>query len=95
MESDQAGTLRIQPKRSHNVKGTPLFKELDKELVYQIYEELDLHWNVSGFVPCPIQVIAQKFKLTATQIMYVILAWRESRMKREIYGQENLNLKEV
>jgi hypothetical protein len=79
-------TVIVEPKRSHNVKGTKIFKELDKNLVYEIYEYMDWLWNTSGFIPCPIKLISDKFKITATHVTYIMLAWRESRMKREIYG---------
>lgn len=29
--------LIVEPKRSHNVKGTKLFKEMDKELIYKVF----------------------------------------------------------
>lgn len=88
-QSTENKTLVVEPKRSHNVKGTKIFKELDKELVYQVYEYMDWLWNTSGFIPCPIKMIAQKFAITPTHVTYIMLAWRESRMKNEIYAAVN------
>jgi hypothetical protein len=74
-------------KRSHNVKQHRVFQELEqRELVYQIYEFLDELWNYTGFIPNPISLVAKKFNITATHVLIVILAWRESRMKESIYG---------
>ena len=72
--------------RSHNVKYHPTFKEITDDLKYEIYEELDRVWDWTGFTPNPIPVLAQKFSLTSTHILIVILAWRESRLKESIYG---------
>ena len=71
--------------RSHNVKNTSIFQELKQEIVYQIYEYLDWLWDTSAFIPCPINGVANKFATTPTHIMYVVLAWRESRMRKQIY----------
>lgn len=72
--------------RSHNLKYDPLLIELGQDLIYEIYEELDRIWDITGFIPCPIPMVADKFKTTYTHITLVMLAWRESRMKKEIYG---------
>ena len=73
---------------SHNVKHTSIFQELGQDLIYKVYEYMDWLWDTVAFVPCPIPLIATKFAITETHVTYVMLAWRESRMKREIYGKD-------
>jgi RNAse (barnase) inhibitor barstar len=77
--------------RSHNVKQHYLYKQIPQEIIYRIYELLDDLWDLTGFIPMPIPVVVAQFKeysLTATHVLLVILAWRESRMKEFIYGMK-------
>ena len=79
--------LVVEPKK------TRIFYEIGKERLFEIYEYLDMLWETSQFVPCPINLVAKKFGLTNTHIMYAILTWREAKLRREIYGTENLKTK--
>lgn len=76
-------------KRSPVIKNHPVYKEIDQQVVYQVYDYLDELWNGTNFIPQPIPFIVEKFKayqLTATHAVLVLLRWYESRMKDYIYG---------
>lgn len=82
-------------KRSPVIKNHPVYKEIEQEVVYQIYDYLDDLWAMTSFVPNPVPFVVEKFKggqldktfqLTATHVILVMLRWYESRMKDYIYG---------
>ena len=65
--------------RSHNIRRSKIIEEIGDKL-YPIFDFLDWLWNTSGFIPCPIPLVAQKFQLTPTHVTYALMAWRESRL---------------
>ena len=76
-------------KRSPVIKNHPVYKEIDQDVVYKVYDYLDDLWGSSAFVPNPVPNVVEKFKasqLTATHVILVMLRWYESRMKDYIYG---------
>jgi hypothetical protein len=76
-------------KRSPVIKNHPLYKEIEQEVVYQIYDYLDDLWAMTQFVPNPVPNVVEQFKafrVTATHAVLVMLRWYESRMKDYIYG---------
>lgn len=83
-------------KRSPVIKNHPVYKEIDQEIVYKVYDYLDNLWAMTQFVPNPVPHVVEKFKasqLTATHVILVMLRWYESRMKDYIYGlkMESIN----
>jgi hypothetical protein len=70
----------VEPKKSR------VFQEIGKERLFEIYAYLDWLWETSQFVPCPIKLVADKFRLTRTHITLAILAWQRAKVKQELYG---------
>jgi len=83
------GNTVSKNKRSPVIKNHQLYKEIDQEVVYKVYDYLDELWNMTAFIPNPIPNVVEQFKsfqLTATHIVLIMLRWYESRMKDYIYG---------
>lgn len=57
---------------------TPLWSQIKKH-IDKAYKELDSLWNVSQFVPNPIPIITEKFHITRTEALHIVMCWQASR----------------
>lgn len=69
-----------------SVRQCRLFKEIDRTLRREVYEYLTFLWNTAQFIPCPVKMVATRFGITPTHVLYLVLAWQESRTRDELYA---------
>ena len=91
-----AQETRIYKPLRANVRNTRLYADIvrkigGEEKLYSAFEELDKYWQTNQFVaPNAVKIIEQLFGdvfLTVTEILYIILAWQESRTTRDMHNQ--------
>ena len=95
-EKDSAPISRAYLPLRANVRNTRLYADILRKIggqdkLYSAFEELDRYWQMNQFVaPNAVKIIEQLFQdvfLTATEILYIVLDWQESRTTRDLRNQ--------
>ena len=88
MDTKQGGSVAVSPRIVHSFWNSNLLRAIPRELLYQMYDYLDWLWNSTQFIPCPMALVRSKFSseciFTDTHVLYIMMAWRESRVKKEL-----------
>ena len=74
------------------LRGTHLLEGLikrigGKDLLFKLFDELDLLWSAGQFAPTPEPQIKSMFPeahLTSTEVLHLILAWQEARCIKDL-----------
>jgi len=67
-----------------NITKSRIYQDLG-DLVVQIRADLTLFWATSRFVPNPVNILAQKYAITRTEVLYVMMAWLADEVRRETH----------
>ena len=88
MDTKQSGSVAVGTRIVHSFWNSNLLRAIPKDLLYQVYDYLDWLWNNTQFIPCPMALVRSKFSsdspLTDTHVLYIMMAWRESRVTKEL-----------